>query len=306
MKCPNCSFEVVDNAKFCPECGTKMLEATTDTTALFEEVEVRSNAPSNAETNEKKKAKKKKLKKIIVFSISTLIACGVIFGAIYLLNPNCIFGHRELDLASKEPTCTNAGKYTYTCNACGVIVKTTYKGSLSHNYVSRTCTLCGKNASCSEVGHEFVERICGTTNTCIRCGKQMKVNHVPAGDSCKYCGKYKYIINFPSVPIEVNVYNNSKNIEQNIRITQIEVKPYYDDDVKVVFTVDRVYHEKGNNHSAKAKFGWKLYAPDGTVVDSGTGYSNASISVGEKSQGEFIIYNLKVWTDYRLEILNLS
>ena len=58
MKCPNCSFEVVDNAKFCPECGTKMLEATTDTTALFEEVEVRSNAPSNAETNEKKKAKK--------------------------------------------------------------------------------------------------------------------------------------------------------------------------------------------------------------------------------------------------------
>lgn len=71
----------------------------------------------------------------------------------------------------------------------------------------------------------------------------------------------------------------------------------------VYYKVKRAYHENGNNYSAKAKIAWKLYASDGTVVDSGTSYSNASIATGEQSSG-YISLSLNKWVDYKLEIIN--
>ena len=93
MNCPNCNFEVAENTKFCPECGTKMPEKNAEKTSSVEVTDEASTPPSIAETNEKKKTKKKKIKKIIIISGSALLVCGIIFFVLRLVNPFCMFGH---------------------------------------------------------------------------------------------------------------------------------------------------------------------------------------------------------------------
>ena len=313
MKCPNCNFEVAGNTKFCPECGTKMPETTAETTASFETAEGDSSAPSNVEINEKKKAKKKKLKKIIIISASALLACGLIFLVLWFLNPFCMFGHSVREVNLVEPTCTENGRVEYACNSCDYKYSNTlYAWKHRYEYKEVECKRCGEKRSCDDAyaEHEYENAVCGKENTCVKCGEKKNLQHELKSNydsCCMHCGQDKFSVKLPTTPITAHKYDGSNNIEQSCVITQLETSSYFDSKaVKITFTVKRTYHENGNNHSASAKFGWKLYAADGTVVDGGTAYSDGTIAVGEQSKGDFIAYNLSLWEEYRLEILNLS
>lgn len=312
MNCPNCNFEVAENTKFCPECGTKMPEVTAETSASFETVGEDSNAPSNDEMNEKKKAKKKKLKKIIVISVASLLACGIIFLVLYLLNPSCMFGHRNTHLEGKARTCTEDGDEKYICDDCGEVdwYCSPYAYGHTFDYGEVECNRCGAKRSCEEVfvEHEYENAVCGKENTCVKCGEKKKLQHdlkYPSDTGCKYCGQNIISVKLPTTPITVHGYDYHNNIEQSCVITQIKAEPYLSG-IQITYTVKRTYHEKGNNYSASAKFGWKLYDSDGTVVGGGTAYSDGAIKVGEQSKGTFNVYDLSLWSEYRLEILNLS
>ena len=315
MKCPNCNFEVADNTKFCPECGTKMPEITAEATVSSEAPDETSNVSSNVETNEqkkakKKKAKKKKIKKIIIISVSSLLACGII---LCLLNPFCMFGHHSSHLEGKDATCTEAGDEKSICDKCGKVDLDFSRKALGHKfgYQKLECDRCGEKRSCdlAEIEHKYEKAMCGKENTCVNCGHTKKLQHTLKSSSdmcCMYCGQDKFSVKLPTEPITVDEYDHSNNIEQSCVVTQIKVAPYLSDAIQITYTVKRTYHEDGNNLSASTKIGWKLYASDGTVVDGGTDYSDGNIKVGEKSKGTINVYNLNLWSVYRLEILNVS
>jgi DNA-directed RNA polymerase subunit M/transcription elongation factor TFIIS len=310
MKCPNCNFEVAENTKFCPECGTKMLEKNAETTSSLEATEEVSNAPSTTEVNEQKKYKKKKIKKIIIISVSALLACGIIFLVLYLLNPFCMFGHRNVHAKGEGATCTESGEHI--CDDCGKVAWST--SALGHDfyYQAVECNRCGEKRTCDEAHaeHEYKNAVCGKENTCVNCGEKEILQHELNSSydtCCKNCGQDKFTVKLPTLPITVHEYNYSNNIKQSCTVVQMEVKPYYNyNAVEITFTVKSTYHKNGSNYSAEANFGWKLYDSDGTVVDSGTAYSDGTIKVGEQSKGDFLAYNLNLWETYRLEILNLS
>lgn len=313
MKCPNCNFEVAENTKFCPECGTKMPETNTEATSSPEVTGETSNTPSTIEMNEKKKAKKKKIKKIII-SVSAFLACGIIFLVLYLANPFCMFEHRNIHTEGKDPTCTQDGDKKGICDDCGNVVYSYSDSAMGHffGYMGVECERCGEKRSCNEayLKHEYENAKCGKENTCVKCGEKKMLQHELESsydECCIHCGQDKFSVKLPTVPITAHVYGYSNNIEQSCTVIQMEVKPYYDyDAVEITFTVKSTYHKNGNNYSDSAKFGWKLYDSDGTVIDSGTAYSNGNLEVGEQSKGTFNAYNLNLWKEYRLEILNLS
>ena len=115
MKCPNCNLEVAENTKFCPECGAKMPEAAEVAPAL--EVEnTTQDTNQTVATPEEKSKKKKKIKKIIIISVSSLLACGLIFLALWLLNPFCMFGHHNVHTEGQVPTCTEHGDQKEICD----------------------------------------------------------------------------------------------------------------------------------------------------------------------------------------------
>ena len=312
MKCPNCNFEVAENTKFCPECGTKMPEIVEEEISSPDATDKDSNTSSTIEANEKKEIKKKK-KKIIIISISALLACGIIFLVLYLINPFCMFKHRNTHTEGFESTCT-AGAYKKTiCDDCGNVVGIHTDVAFGHNYaLGMECLRCGEKRTCNEafVDHEYKNAVCGKENTCVKCGEKKKLEHELKSSydkCCKHCGQDKFSVELPTTPITAHEYDYYNNIEQSCVITQIESKPYYDyKAVTITFTVKSTYHEKGSNYSALANFGWKLYTTDGTVIDSGTAYSDGNIAVGEQSKGDFNVYGLNLWEEYRLEILNLS
>lgn len=309
MKCPNCSLEVAENTKFCPECGTKMPEATTEATSSLEVTEEASNAPSPSKTNEKKKAKKKKIKKIIIISASALLACGIIFLILWLWNPSCMFGHRNEHVKGEGATCTEGGEHI--CDDCGKVAW--ISSALGHNfyYQEVECNRCGETRSCDEADaeHEYKNAVCGKENTCVKCGEKKMLQHelnYSSDTRCKNCGQDKFTVKLPTLPITVHEYDYSNNIEQSCTIVQMNVTSSSYSYVDIAFTVKSTYHEKGSNYSAEANFGWKLYDSDGTVIDSGTAYSDGTIKVGEQSKGAFTAFNLTPWKEYRLEILNLG
>lgn len=312
MKCPNCNFEVMENTKFCPECGTKMPEINEEATSSPEGTDETANAPSNIETNEKRKAKKKKIKKIIIISVSALLACGIIFLVLYLINPSCMFGHWNVHLEGKEATCTANGDQKYICDDCGKVTWNVPSYALGHEfgYKEVECERCGEKRTCDEAyaEHEYENVVCGKENVCVKCGEKKMLQHEVDSsydESCKYCGQNKFSVKLPTLPITVHEYDHSNNIEQSCVITQITAKPYLSG-IEITYTVKRTYHEDGNNHSANTIIGWKLYGPDGTVIGGSTDYSDGTIKVGEQSKGSFNVYDLELWKEYRLEILNVS
>jgi RNA polymerase subunit RPABC4/transcription elongation factor Spt4 len=142
MKCPNCNFEVTENTKFCPECGTKITETNTEGISSFEVTNESSNAPSKVETNEKKKLNKKKIKKIIIISVAALLVLGITFLVLYLVNPFCMFGHGNMHTEG-GPICT---AYVYwICDDCGKAVHT--DSPRGHSFNGLECRYCGEKRS---------------------------------------------------------------------------------------------------------------------------------------------------------------
>ena len=302
MKCPKCNFDVPESNKFCPECGEKMPEITTDTVS----------AEPQPEENViiEKKPKNKKLKKILIISISAVVGCGLIFLILFLINPLCIFGHRNTHKEGQAATCTTNGYYNYICNDCGEIDWTYTEPAHDHmyyGYQATSCAYCGLKRNCEEayLEHTFKNAICGEMNTCTVCGVQKKLEHSFVGIHCEYCNEMLYDISIEEPPITAHAYNYDNTIEKTCVITNISCGSYFND-LAIHFTVKSTYHEKGNNYSDKAEFGWKLYDSENTVVDSGTARSDGTIKVGEQSKGSFNIYDLSPNEEYRLEILNVG
>lgn len=301
MKCPKCNFDIPENNKFCPECGEKtpeIIKPKVQETPVQEPF-----TPVTAE----KKPKNKKIKKILIISISSVVACGLIFLILFLINPFCMFGHRNSHVEGNDATCTMAANKSHICDDCGDIIWIENYSALGHRYEYKeiTCKYCGEKRSCEDAGlkHTFTNAVCGYLNTCTTCGTQKKIEHSFSGVSCEYCGEMKYKISTEKLPISVNTYDYSGNTKQSCVVTNISYSMYYSM-VQVNFTVKSTYHENGNNYSSEAKFGWKLYDEDGTVLDSGTAYSDGTIKVGEQSKGHFLI-DVEPDVKYRLEILNL-
>ena len=198
-----------------------------------------------------------------------------------------MFGHRSTFLDGWEATCTEGGCYSERCKDCNIHVR--YSGFAA-------------------LGHEYEAGTCGTARACIRCGETTVFEHEfkPSENTCMHCGMDKYSITLPEAPIAVNTYDYS-GLQKSCQITKIESEMAYSK-VKITYTVVSTYHEDGNNHSANAAFAWKLYDSEGVVIDSGKGYSDGAIKVGEQSRGSFEIYfhKLEEGTQYRLEILNIA
>ena len=307
MKCPKCNFDVPENNKFCPECGERMSEILKDETQEAPTQETLTQEASTPDTANKK-AKNKKVKKILIISISAVVACGLIFLILFLINPSCMFGHRNVHVEGNEPTCTIGGYQSGICDDCKETIWTDTFSALDHSYgyPGIACLRCGVNRSCEEayLEHTFENVVCGAMNTCTTCGTQKKLDHSFAGLACEYCGEMKYNISIEELPITVHTYNSNGSKKQSCVVTNISYNIDYSR-IKVSYTLKSTYHEKGNNYSAQAKFGWKLYDADGTVVDSGTAYSDGTVNVGEQSKGYFYTYNVEPFVEYKLEILNL-
>ncbi len=59
-------------------------------------------------------------------------------------------GHINTTIATVQPSCTEAGSTTETCNDCGVTVSTNEIAALGHNYVDGACSVCGAEETMTE------------------------------------------------------------------------------------------------------------------------------------------------------------
>lgn len=269
MKCPNCNFEIPENTKFCPECGMKLPGAESKE-GISEVTEI------------KVKGKKKKNKPmIIIISIASAIifVCGIIFWL--MQNPFCLFYHGgSYSKIIKEATCTEKGLKDVFCTKCDKFLW------------SEAIPL---------TGHEFEKGDCGVPQKCTRCEETRTLQHELQDSHCKHCDKFAYTVTAPS---EVTVADYGRG--RINAFSQFEVEEgYYG--LRITFTALCMYSED-KSVSGSARFAYKLYSPEGTVVDSGTAYSDAVIKIGEKSLGSFEIYysQLQPWTEYTLEIINIT
>lgn len=204
--------------------------------------------------------------------------------------------HTYVESIAKEPSCGTYGQgdKKFTCTQCGYeYIDYDSIPAFEHEWTQATCTtkkectLCGETEGYT-LGHDFSNT---TDGTCTRCGVGVK-----------------FIL--PSTPVTI-YYNGAWDKACKIESIKIEREYSYPLRYVLTFIVQSTYHEKGNNYSDDARFGWKLYDEDGLVVTSGTGYTDGNIKVGEKSKVTITFYvgdNKVVQNDktYRLELLNLS
>ena len=226
--------------------------------------------------------------------ISILMAFTLLAAMVLSLS-SCVCKHEWETVPGVEATCSENGRSEYQrCNKCGniegyqAISPTgvhTSSGAATCT-TAETCTMCNKTIK-SSLGHSYE----GTTDgTCIRCDYGVR-----------------FIL--PTTPKTIyNTYGYDKTcIIESIKIER-STSTY-----KLTFMVQSTYHEEGSNYSDSAVFCWKLYDEDGIVVTSGTGLTDASIKVGEKSRETITFYvggssstSLENGKTYRLELNNRS
>lgn len=203
--------------------------------------------------------------------------------------------HNYVESVEKEPTCGHFGQgdKKFTCSVCGY----TYYDldsipALEHTFLEATCTMPKKCSVCGEsegdiLGHDYSE----SNGACTR---------------CEYGAKFI----LPNLPVTIR--NTRYNKTCKIESIKIERIPYYSQTYYMLtFIVESTYHSKGTNYSDYASFGWKLYDEDGLVVTSGTGVTEGSIMVGEKSKAIEKFYvgedeYIQNGKTYHLELINLS
>ena len=214
-----------------------------------------------------------------------------------------------------SPTCTEEGLEVCYCTGCDFKQEHTIPatGHPYDAYYWNTVT----EATCVSKGLE--EYVCPACETVTETRETNILSyHTYGGEetngNCTVCG---YGVNFtlPELPLEVVSTNYDGSIEKKCKIESIKIdrkESYSYVDYNLTFLIESTYHEKGNSFSAIGEFGWKLYDEEGLVITSGTGKTDATITVGEKSKE---IINFRVGEDsdeielgktYRLEILNTS
>lgn len=140
MKCPNCNFELPENTKFCPECGSNITTESDSVPHISEADEV--PADTILETNNRKTKNKKKLVIILVASVASVIfVCGIIFWL--MQNPFCLFYHNNACYkVIKSATCTEAGLEDAYCEDCGDFLWSRTVPAKGHNIEWGMCVDC--------------------------------------------------------------------------------------------------------------------------------------------------------------------
>ena len=208
--------------------------------------------------------------------ISILMAFTLLAAMVLSLS-SCECKHEWETIPGVEATCSENGCTDHQrCKKCGetegyqTISSTgahTSSGAATCITAER-CTVCDKILT-SSMGHSFE----GTTDgTCIRCDFGVTFILPSTPQTIYVTSGYD----------EIYVVEGIK-IERNQR--SVDAYPKYD----FIFTVQRTYHERGNNYSECIVHKWKLYDEDGIVIDSGSMYTD-SIKVGEKARGTISFY----------------
>ena len=226
--------------------------------------------------------------------------CGEKEGYLFLPQTN----HSYVETVEKAPTCdtwNGKGDKRLTCSVCeysyieyGSIpaLAEHTSGSAPTCTTQEICTVCDRTINYA-LGHSYE----GTTDgTCIRCNEGVKfiLPTTPKNISCS------------------GYYDQACKIE-SIKIERKQEYSYSTPTYELTFMVQSIYHEKGNNYSDDAWFGWKLYDEDGVVACSGLACTQGSIMVGEKSKvviefhvGGSYSDSLETGKTYRLELNNIG
>lgn len=209
--------------------------------------------------------------------------------------------HNYTSKVTKEANCGQTGNITYTCS-CGDSYNEFVDRIGYHDWEYATCTkpdtckVCGTTRGAAE-GHDYHSY----TGKCFDC------DEIDPTVSAKL---KKCSLTLPSLPKTIS-YGGS-TIYSKVKVTSITYEiGYYNGypEITVYFSGEKTYDYKGNGQSDSCYIGWKLYAPDGAVIDDGTFYSPA-IKVGEKfSKKEKKVldsYDKGEFGKYRLEILDVN
>ena len=211
--------------------------------------------------------------------------------------------HYYTSKVTKEATCGKEGVKTYTCS-CGdsyteAIEKTGYH---SWEYATctkpKTCKVCGTTSG-SANGHSY-----GSWGICYYCD---------AIDPAVASAKAKCSLELPALPKTVSYYGYSNKLYSTTKLTKITYEFTIDENanaykIEVFFSGEKTYDYQGSGQSDSCKIGYKLYAPDGSVMKTGTFYS-PSLKDGETfSNKKETIYldDGSPVGKYKLEILDVN
>lgn len=214
----------------------------------------------------------------------------ILFVLMLILTFVCIFtscegntcSHDYVETVIKEAECLVRGKVKHHCSLCGDTYYSDILPLLHPDIEEATCTT---PAKC---------KLCGMIE-----GNRLAHNYSEIDGTCTSCGDgVKFIL--PNTPITIKYKNTKECIIQSIKVER-DGSQYF-----LIFTIQSTYHKNGNNYSDDAAYGWKLYDEDGFVVDSGTGYSDGAVAVGEKTKDRLMIFSVKNGKTYRLELLDIG
>lgn len=269
MKCTNCNSKIPKNTKFCPNCGAEISQ--TDM--------INNDTVANESTRKTMTTKNK----VLIILSGCILILGIFLLIAFFNNFFCIFGHDTIH-KTIEPTCTLRGHSEVSCKYCNFHNRYDETESLGHNIESGEC---GEDAICSVCGQEVNNHQTKNYNS----------------TECMHCGKSKYSLNLPNVPLIVNTYNSKGLISSSYKITEITTRKY--SGVEIFFTIEKIYDEAGNNYSTTPRLAYKIYSSDNQVIDSGNILGDATISVGEKTKADITAF-IDEWKDYKLVIINVQ
>ena len=284
MICPKCNYEFEGTPKFCPECGEKLAVEPKP------EPVVEAAEKTAGEIVEEKPVKPsffKRIPKAVKISVAAVLAAGIIFGLLFLINPGCMFGHRfwpngrKIQVVIKSPTCSAYGESADMCMNCG-------------NPVPETRRLINK------LEHEYGKIECGAPAACLNCNAVTTFNHEWDDTvlGCKYCKISSIDVTIDDSSVYVTEYSSG----YRAGTIDVSVQAYntYEGVVSIHYSILRYSCSDGSR--AKASFEWLLYDTEGNLVRSGVEITDYSVKEGEFEYGEFQIYGLDPWSEYVLEI----
>lgn len=211
--------------------------------------------------------------------------------------------HYYTSSVTKEATCASAGVRTFKCD-CGKSYTESIEKNSNHDWEYATCTspkrckVCGSTEGTAE-GHRY-----DYYGKCYSCGK---VN--PAvSKTLASCS-----LSIPAVPKTVSHYSYSNKLYTSVNVTAITYKFECNNNgeisLKLYFSGEKTYDYRGAGQSDSCLIGWKLYAPNGSVIRSGTVYS-PNIAMGEsfsnKEETALFTSDKGASGAYRLEISNVN